>query len=321
MPTSAKEKESRFKENITVCADWASVSREFNALPKPIWRRDEAGEAFHEGWIFRGHKRETYRLQPSIERAYPYIGWDEAEYKILQEFKSKARMHLDPAQIPQSEDRLGWLALVQHYGAPTRLLDFTYSPYVALYFALRDRNKNESEFVEVWAIDETPLRREAGKTSGEADKKVREAKGEPRKGHRVSFRLEDFVSSLQQAESEDQEWDALTRNALAPDGIRREHFNNNGFVSVASPSFHNSRLSSQQGLFLFNGAENSVFEVSLEDMMHDVKKPWYKRFRVPEGSLEEIEKQLFQVNIHELSLFPDIAGLAGFVRQKIRLHW
>jgi len=134
-------------------------------------------------------------------------------------------------------------------------------------------------------------------------------------------RPEEAASSLQQAESEDQGWDALTRNALAPDGIRRVHFNRNGFVSVASPTFYNSRLSSQQGLFLFNGAESSVFEVSLEDMMHDVKKPWYKRFRVPEGSLEEIEKQLFQVNIHELSLFPDITGLAGFVRQKIRLHW
>ena len=87
------------------------------------------------------------------------------------------------------------------------------------------------------------------------------------------------------------------------------------------PTLHNPRLSSQQGLFLFNGAESSVFKVSLEDMMQDVKQPWYKRFRVPVSALKEIEKQLFQFNIHELSLFPDISGLAGFVRQKMRLHW
>jgi hypothetical protein len=317
----AREEESRFKENVRVCADWTTITQEFNSLPKPIWRRDEEGEAFHEGWIFRGHKRETYRLEPSIERAYPYIGWDEAEYKIVQEFKSKARMHMDPAQIPHSEDKLGWLAVIQHYGAPTRLLDFSYSPYVALYFALRDREKNESEFVEVWGIDEAALRAQADKTSWEAEKTVRAKRGEPSKSHRVSSLPEDCVSSLQQAQEEDERWSTSVRHALAPDGVRREHFNRNGFVAVASPTLHNPRLSSQQGLFLFNGAESRLFELSLEDMMQDVKQLWYRRFRVPEGALEEIEKQLFQLNIHELSLFPDIAGLAGFVRQKIRLHW
>jgi hypothetical protein len=48
---------------------------------------------------------------------------------------------------------------------------------------------------------------------------------------------------------------------------------------------------------------------------------WYRRFRVPAAALSEIEKQLFQLNIHDLSLFPDSEGLAGFVRQKVRLHW
>jgi hypothetical protein len=56
-------------------------------------------------------------------------------------------------------------------------------------------------------------------------------------------------------------------------------------------------------------------------MMQGEKQQWYKRFRVPEDALEKVEEQLFQFNIHDLSLFPDIEGLAGFVRQKIRLHW
>ena len=41
----------------------------------------------------------------------------------------------------QDDNRLEWLALMQHYGAPTRLLDFTRSPYVACFFALEELKK------------------------------------------------------------------------------------------------------------------------------------------------------------------------------------
>jgi hypothetical protein len=64
-------------------------------------------------------------LEPSIERAYPTTDWDEAEYKALQEFQSKAGLHMEAAQLPEPGDKLGWLAIMQHYGAPTA---FSISP-------------------------------------------------------------------------------------------------------------------------------------------------------------------------------------------------
>jgi hypothetical protein len=90
---------------------------------------------------------------------------------------------------------------------------------------------------------------------------------------------------------------------------------------VALPPLQNPRLSSQQSVFLLNGAQDLTFEASLEFMMQGEKERWYRRFRVPEDALKKLEEQLFQLNIHDLSLFPDIEGLAGFVRQKVRLHW
>ena len=318
---SASKSESRFKDNIHVCPDWATITNEFDQLPGAIWRRDEEDEPYHQGWIFRGHKKETYDLTPSIERAYPYSDWAETEYKALQEFKSKARMHMDPTQIPQADDRLGWLAVMQHYGAPTRLLDFTYSPYVALYFALRDRDPNESEYVEVWAIDEAILREQSDKMSVEADRETREPEREPRKSQGSFLLNPDLASPLQRAQREERYQDQVIRNALNPCVKRRQYFNGAGFVAVALPPFHNPRLSSQQGLFLLNGAEYLPFAESLDRMMQGEKRTWYKRFRVPQEELEKIEEQLFRLNIHDLSLFPDVRGLAGFVRQKIRLHW
>jgi hypothetical protein len=230
-------------------------------------------------------------------------------------------MHLDPAQIPPTDYRLGWLAIMQHYGAPTRLLDFTDSPYVALYFALRNREKGESDYAEVWGIDAAALRNQAAKIGREADRKVREKTGKPSKGGRVGSLPEDAASPLQLTQEGDERWDELIRNALYPCGVRREHFNRNGFVAVALPPLQNPRLSSQQSVFLLNGAQDLTFEASLEFMMQGEKEQWYRRFRVPEDALKKLEEQLFQLNIHDLSLFPDIEGLAGFVRQKVRLHW
>jgi hypothetical protein len=53
------------------------------------------------------------------------------------------------------EDYLGWLALMRHHGAPSRLLDWTLSPYVAAYFALYEGFKKQSVDLHcaVWAID------------------------------------------------------------------------------------------------------------------------------------------------------------------------
>jgi hypothetical protein len=48
---------------------------------------------------------------------------------------------------------------------------------------------------------------------------------------------------------------------------------------------------------------------------------WFKTFDVAAGAISEIEQKLFQMNIHEQSLFPDMEGLAGLIRQKTRLHW
>jgi hypothetical protein len=305
-----------------VCPDWVTLREQFDQLPVPLLRLDEEGETDRQGWIFRGHKDERYRLSPSIEREYLYTDWNHAEYKALREFQSKAGMHMDPAQLPEPADRFGWLAIMQHYGAPTRLLDFTYSPYVAMYFALRNRKKDSSAFAEVWGLDAAALRERAADTSRKADAAVREHSKLPApKSHSVSMAIEDATSSLQRTQEEDLFWDESIRNALNPCGARREHYNRNGFVAEASPTNHNPRLSGQQGVFLFNGAESRLFEDSLESMMDGLEPAWYKRFRIPDAAIRQVEERLFQLNVHDLSLFPDTEGLAGFVRQKIHLHW
>src|SRR5712692_5755291 len=90
-------------------------------------------------WYFRGGLPD-WSLETSIERAFkdwnlPLRDAARTELLLLRDFKRAYRLSADN-QPPQTDDTLGWLALMQHHGAPTRLLDWTYSPFVAAYFAM-----------------------------------------------------------------------------------------------------------------------------------------------------------------------------------------
>ncbi len=96
-------------------------------------------------WIFRGQCNQKWKLTTTYVRGYQEIqkiyeesGREEISHRdafeqlIVQQFKSQAHLYLDFE--PKSD--LEWLSLMQHYGSPTRLIDWTFSPYIAMFFAL-----------------------------------------------------------------------------------------------------------------------------------------------------------------------------------------
>jgi hypothetical protein len=230
---------------------------------------------------------------------------------------------VEARNLPPSDERLAWLALMQHYGAPTRLLDFTYSPYVALYFAIRSFRERAGTPVYVFAVNARELANVAEKKSQEADRKERDYEAKNKTSTRPKRVSVDptFASTDSDVWQFEREYRRkMLLNALSPSKIRRQCYNRQGFAAIAAPTMQNPRLSSQQGVFLLNGAEGHSLRASLFTMMSTCKGPWYRCFEIPPDALPSIERKLFQMNIHELSLFPDMEGLARFLRQKARLH-
>jgi hypothetical protein len=99
-------------------------------------------------WIFRGQSDATWNMESSLHRAFEEaqeihktsnnkeknLNKEEHEKVMIDRFKCSAHLYLN--SLPKDDDILSWLSLMQHHGAPTRLLDFTFSYYIALYFAL-----------------------------------------------------------------------------------------------------------------------------------------------------------------------------------------
>jgi hypothetical protein len=106
-------------------------------------------ESFIAPW-FRGiGNSDAFKLLPRLYRE-PNIDPLKEEAKIRVAFSSRALPYLASIQKREPWD---WYFLMQHYGVPTRLLDWTESALVALYFALHSRTTKQRSYPAVWVLD------------------------------------------------------------------------------------------------------------------------------------------------------------------------
>jgi hypothetical protein len=106
----------------------------------------------YKRWAFRGHQKSEWILNNPLLRYLTDFklhrnSWAHQEDRIIRLFRRKAELFLQ--HVPKENDIFQWLALMQHHGAPTRLLDFTWSPFVAAFFAL-EKAKTDCA---VWAVN------------------------------------------------------------------------------------------------------------------------------------------------------------------------
>lgn len=260
------------------CDDWDDFLRKVQTLPQSILYR---GQSDHDQGLKSSFDRAVEATQTLVRDRWQY------EAAILREFKRRAHHYV--SDTPERLDSLEWLALMRHFGAPTRLVDFTYSHYIAAYFAFSNLECKDRA---VWAIDQRWL-------SSESKKHCSEILGLP-----------EDKTDLHKPEH-------FTRCFLDPS---RKVGSSRCFVYHVTPERMNTRLTIQQGCFLCPGDIEQSFEDNLSSMVSQQSslKPIVK-FVIPHSARNRALTELKHMNITRASLFPDLGGLAESLNDRFEL--
>jgi hypothetical protein len=236
------------------------------------------------GWIFRGQSDASRRLKTSLEICFerhkvPAGIRSVVEKELLREFK-RAYQQYSP-HMPADQSTLEWLSLMRHHGAPTRLLDFSYSIYVAAYFALEDAE----DVCAIWGVDPAWAYRETLRLLKEARKDCR-------------------LLEIQRLEERDEALFAPT--FLDPPFVPS--------ASALNPFRLNERLRLQKGIFLIPGDAALSFEDNLRALPGHEDRDHMVRIEIPRRLQAEAIENLYLMNISRTSLFPGLDGYARALR-------
>ncbi|MFB9993233.1 FRG domain-containing protein [Deinococcus oregonensis] len=233
-------------------------------------------------YVFRGSHDATFTLQTSLQR----LGGDPAETErhLLRNFRKYAHQ-----ESLQGDTVWDWLALGQHHGLPTRLVDFTYSPLVALHFATR----MPSQFTHDGAI----WRVNPARVHGRLPTPLRDALAD--EGAQV-FTVE-MLQSVMSPGGKSANFSAAPLAELAA-------LSEAPFLTFLEPPSLDARIVQQFALFALPSTPELQVEEWLESQPHAALK-----ITIPAELKWQIRDHLDQANITERTLFPGLAGLAQWL--------
>ena len=281
-------------------------------------------------WVFRGQESAEWHLQSTLERDYAAFAKESqrnaiersrqffvGEFVVNERFAIENFRRMAASRLNSSESLVETLAVMQHYGAKTRLLDFSYSPAVALHFAYATRATNRPRAV--WAVN---------------------------LGHLISHNEElkgvlgRFGKALVEKRPHAKRWVWMQdiANELAPaiiplaDRCIKGEGSESGILPIQLPG-NNERLVAQSGLFLFpknfkSFEENLAVALGLDaDDMSSIDNNSLEIFETAKLHDCDIIKIVFDeemesraraildlMNVSSQNLFPGLEGIAQNVR-------
>lgn len=252
--------------HITV-SSWAELLDELYA---GSWRTGL--RRFRSSFVYRGHASASDDLRSSLSRLG--VARD-LEGHMLRNFRKYAHREAVPY-----DSVWNWLAVAQHHGLPTRLLDWTYSPFVALHFATERPDTYDRDGM-VWCVNFSQTNRH----------------------------LPDVLRRKLASEGAD----AFTAESLAAVASTLGEFDalsTSEFVAFFEPPSLDDRIVNQFALFSLASSPDVRLDAWLA-----THPDAYRTIRIPASLKWEIRDKLDQANISERVLFPGLDGLSRWLKR------
>ena len=249
-----------------VVGSWAELQDQmFEGSWQPLIGR------YRSTFAFRGMADATWALETSLMRMGGDFG--RLERHLVRNFRKYAYM-----EGGEHSSLWNLLAQAQHHGLPTRLLDWTYSPYVALHFATDDVERSHLDGA-IWCVDYT-------KTN--------------------QLLPESLLAALRQEEA-----DIFSTEMLETVAGTLPDFDGSGddpFLVLFEPPSLASRIINQFALF----SVLSSTGVALDEWLKS-HAGVHRRIVIPAKLKWEIRDKLDQANVNERVLFPGLEGLCRWL--------
>ena len=257
---------------------------------------------YENSLLFRGQDKTEYNLIPGLFRTDDFSApicvinpkeFNKKEKDLINEFIQDG--HGFKPDISEN-DLLVWMEIAQHYGLPTRLLDFTNNPLVSLYFACKSSFENDAY---VWFVNNKQYMgflKKKGDISGNS----------------INDEINKIIS------------DEVTN--LIPD-LHRKSKGYLQFPRFYFPSNPDNRMKNQSAVFMVWAASNSAFNklMSEEEQLITINNKIningiIGKIRINYKDKKQILKQLDSQNINEKYLFPGLDGVGKYLKMMFYLE-
>jgi hypothetical protein len=230
-------------------------------------------ERFRSGYVYRGLQDSNYILTTTLNR----LGESHLEKHLLRNFRKYSQIDTSFRSV------WNWMALAQHHGLPTRLLDWTYSPLVALHFSTANFLNFEKDGV-IYAMNYVDTK---------------------------AYLPDKLKSVIREEGSHIFTAEMLERAAESLHELHR--LKESGFAVFFEPPSLDQRIVNQYAVFSMMSDPNLIISEWVRD-----KEIRFFRIIIPAKLKWEIRDKLDQANINERVLFPGLDGLAIWLK---RHYW
>ncbi|TGL55274.1 FRG domain-containing protein [Leptospira wolffii] len=293
------------------------------------------------GYFYRGESNADWTISSPIEREIDDFtrsaGIHKFESRIIEEARRRAHLYLE--NVPDYEDVTSWLSLLRHNGAPTRLIDITQSLFIALYFAVSD---NLSKDGTLWAFGPQFFM--------ESSRKFQIYASENKSTlfyNDQSYLVDGYMYPQKHSNEKN-----TPRNVTADDVLKDYPFDQSLVIELAlqgllnargvlllHPYWSHKRIDAQKGNFIFpldmkfssfeNMMQGDIFNPSVPEGFEfkSLKGTAYAnraffntsivKFNIPSSSKPMFKKLAEQMNISKLTLFPDVDGFLGLLKDLV----